>query len=77
MKGKMKLSMPLLMLGSITLTANAATNVALNKAAIENEAVPVLISGKVHDANGEPIIGASIKEKGMKNVTITSVRDKK
>lgn len=66
MKGKMKLSMPLLMLGSITLTANAATNVALNKAAIENEAVPVLISGKVRDANGEPIIGASIKEKGMK-----------
>lgn len=73
MKGKMKLSMPLLMLGSITLTANAATNVALNKAAIENEAVPVLISGKVRDANGEPIIGASIKEKGMKNVTISDI----
>lgn len=73
MKGKMNCAMPLLMLGSITLTANAATNVALNKAAIENEAVPVLISGKVCDANGEPIIGASIKEKGMKNVTISDI----
>lgn len=66
-------ALPLLMLGSVTLTANAATNAALNKIAIVDEAVPGLISGKVCDANGEPIIGASIKEKGMKNATVSDI----
>lgn len=37
-------ALPLLMLGSVTLTANAATNAALNKIAIVDEAVPGLIS---------------------------------
>ena len=66
-------ALPLLLLGSVTLTANAATNAVLNKIAIVDEAVPGLISGKVCDANGEPIIGASIKEKGMKNATVSDI----
>lgn len=31
------------------------------------------LSGKVLDANGEPIIGASITENGTKNVTVTDI----
>ena len=53
-------ALPLLMLGGVTLTANAAANATLNKTAIVDEAMPGLISGKVRDVNGDPIIGASI-----------------
>ena len=60
MKGKMICALPLLMLGGVTLTANAAANATLNKTAIVDEAMPGLISGKVRDVNGDPIIGASI-----------------
>lgn len=66
-------ALPLLMLGGVTLTANAAANATLNKTAIVDEAMPGLISGKVRDVNGEPIIGASIKEKGMKNATVSDI----
>ena len=31
------------------------------------------LSGKVIDANGEPIIGASVQENGTKNVTVTDI----
>ena len=34
-------------------------------------AAPELITGKVQDANGEPLIGASVLEKGTANGTIT------
>ena len=34
-------------------------------------AAPVDITGKVQDANGEPLIGASVLEKGTSNGTIT------
>lgn len=34
-------------------------------------AAPQAITGKVQDANGEPLIGASVLEKGTSNGTIT------
>ena len=34
-------------------------------------AAPVSITGRVQDANGEPLIGASVLEKGTSNGTIT------
>mgnify|MGYP003400289844 FL=1 len=34
-------------------------------------AAPVHLTGKVQDANGEPLIGASVLEKGTSNGTIT------
>ena len=43
MKGKMICALPLLMLGGVTLTANAAANATLNKTAIVDEAMPGLI----------------------------------
>ena len=63
-------ALPLLMLGGVTLTANAAANATLNKTAIVDEAMPGLISGKVRDVNGEPIIGASIKQYSVNNYVI-------
>jgi iron complex outermembrane receptor protein len=34
-------------------------------------AAPETITGKVQDANGEPLIGASVLERGTSNGTIT------
>ena len=38
---------------------------------ITTTAAPEAIAGKVLDANGEPLIGASVLEKGTANGTIT------
>ena len=74
MNGKKIQVLSLLMLGGATLsgtTANATTG--KTTVVASDKAVPGMISGTVRDTNGEPIIGASIKEKGMKNATVSDI----
>jgi len=54
--------------------ANAGTKGASNVQSVQQGALTV--NGVVKDVNGEPIIGASIFEKGTKNGTVTDVNGK-
>lgn len=59
----------LLLLASGGMTAYAAGDVSTDVAAVTQQGVTV--KGVVKDAKGEPIIGATVTEKGTKNATVT------
>ena len=59
----------LLLLASGGMTAYAAGDVSTDVAAVTQQGVTV--KGAVKDAKGEPIIGATVTEKGTKNATVT------
>lgn len=60
----------LLLLASGGMTAYAAGDVSTDVAAVTQQGVTV--KGVVKDAKGEPIIGATVTEKGTKNATVTT-----
>lgn len=51
--------------------AVSGNKIIVTPAAITTSAQPKKVTGKVVDANGEPVIGATIKEQGTTNGTIT------
>lgn len=59
----------LLLLASGGMTALAAEGVSPNVAEVTQQGV--VVKGVVKDAKGEPIIGATVTEKGTKNATVT------
>lgn len=74
MKSKKIQVLSLLMLGGIPFTPVSAVSVAMGTAVVASEnPVSGVVSGTVRDANGEPIVGASVKEKGTKNATVSDL----
>lgn len=74
MKSKKIQVLSLLMLGGIPFTPVSAASVAAGTAVVASEnPVSGVVSGTVRDANGDPIVGASVKEKGAKNATVSDL----
>lgn len=53
--------------------AVSGNKIIVTPAAVAPSAQPKKVTGKVMDANGEPVIGASVMEKGTSNGTITDL----
>lgn len=67
------LMLSVLLAGVKPLFASQITNVHENVALLTNNQQKQTVKGTVKDANGEPIIGASVKVKGSTGGTVTDI----